>query len=154
LFDIYEKLFSVNNENKLVYISRQSVYESLLPGINCLKDIFLHNVINSNSQNEYVQRLDELIHKTELLYTVSNSEYHIGSNIGLTSTQTISQDQSLPSINLINNNSINSITNTANAISDLVSSGVTENANFKSFVFKGITNSKDKLSNFYKTVKK
>lgn len=174
LFDIYQKLFSTNAENKLVHISRQSVQESLLPGLNCLKDIFLHSVINSNAHNEYVQQIDQLIYKTELIQqntTNSSSEHQI---LGSLASSFMSSSNSTPTIldssvslsplkGLTNSSTI---THTAAAIGDMVNAGVStlaangstaDNANFKSFVFKGISNfkdhSKDKLSNFLLTNK-
>lgn len=170
LFDIYQKLFSTNSENKIVHISRQSVQESLLPGLNCLKDIFLHNIINSNSHNEYVQQLDNLMHKTDLLqqHTNSQSDHQI---IAMDSNQ-ISSSNSMPVFNAGHQEASplklnNTLTNTATAaLGDMVnasvstltsSNGSIDNTNFKSFVFKGITNfkdhSKDKLSNFLLTNK-
>ena len=57
----------MTNENKTLYISRQSLQESLLPGLVCLKEIFQNNIISSGTgsspsvQNEYVQQLGDII---------------------------------------------------------------------------------------------
>lgn len=67
LYDTYRKL--VANESQTLYISRQSLQESLLPGLVCLRDIFQNNVINlaSSSPNEYVLQLDQIISTIEKL---------------------------------------------------------------------------------------
>ena len=67
LYDTYRKL--VANETETLYISRQSLQESLLPGLVCLRDIFQNNVINlaSSTPNEYVLQLDQVISTIEKL---------------------------------------------------------------------------------------
>ena len=166
LFDIYQKIFSTNSENKLLYISRQSVQESLLPGLHCTRDIFLNNIINSNVHNEYVQQLDQFIYKSEMLHStnsVSNSE-HQKSQIAK-AANSFSTSNSTPILNvqespLSPRKAITSLSNATTALGDMVNAnvsnlsvnGTTDNVHFKSFVFKGITNfkdhSKDKLSSF------
>ena len=175
LFDIYQKLFSTNAENKLVFISRQSVQESLLPGLHCIRDIFLNNIINSNVHNEHVQLLDQLIYKSEMLHhnnsvsksNDSNSEHHL---FQAQSVSSVSTSNSTPTFNgqespLSAHKAMTSFSSTTTAIGDMVTAnvsnlsinGAADNANFKSFVFKGITNfkdhSKDKLSSFLLTNK-
>jgi hypothetical protein len=75
LFDAYMKLYStIDNDNEHlseVLISRQSIQESLLPGLSYLNDIFLNNVIISssqqNTQNEFSIKLEGMQHKLESL---------------------------------------------------------------------------------------
>jgi hypothetical protein len=73
LFENYKTLcLSTNND---MNISRQSIQESLLPGLSNLKDIFQHKIIinqvgsassnNISLQNDFVAQLDNIIHKLE-----------------------------------------------------------------------------------------
>ncbi|CAF0796504.1 unnamed protein product [Brachionus calyciflorus] len=85
LYDTYQSIcFSSEDNQKPLVISRQSIQESLLPGLSSLREIF-HNciIINtntissnslSNNQNDYVKELDAMIHKIESIQNnITNS---------------------------------------------------------------------------------
>lgn len=200
LFDTYQKLCMSSSDDvnqKPIYISRQSIQESLLPGLSCLRDLFYNSIIInassvspgsiSNTQNDYVALLDSMIYKLEHIQIYTNepstSPIASGSSNSISITLTPS-----PSVNIANNQfetssisplkaspgslvgdvinaSVNALSSssassfsTAGIATPSNQSGVnTDNSNFKSFVFKGITNfkdhSKDKLSNFLLTNK-
>jgi hypothetical protein len=81
LFDTYLKLCTTtaNESSKIVYISRQSIQESLLPGLICLKEIFENNVIASSTAtsssitNDYAIQLELIINKVEQMFQQSSS---------------------------------------------------------------------------------
>ena len=81
LYDTYKKLCTTQDDSNIVYISRQSLQESLLPGLVCLKEIFQNNVISPTSSNEFVSQLESIISKIEKMQISSTS---------------ISQDSPLP----------------------------------------------------------
>ena len=145
LFDTYQKI-SKNNENKQVHISRQSIQESLLPGLNCLKDIFLNNVISTN--NEYVQQLDQLIHKME---QTQQNYHHAEPSSSQSSLLQVSNDSSsfqksvtpLKVANSVNTAVVDLVNVGVSVLANTSSNSIADNANFKSFVFKGISNFKD-----------
>ncbi len=70
IYDTYQRLCTTHDINKVLYISRQSLQESLLPGLMCLREIFQNNVISSGpGHNEYVQQLDAIISSIERMQT-------------------------------------------------------------------------------------
>lgn len=82
LYDIYQRLCTnTKDENKTLYISRQSLQESLLPGLLCLKEVFQNHVISisSTGPNEYVLQLERII-------TIIEKMHHQGSMQDLTSS--------------------------------------------------------------------
>ena len=193
VFNIYQKLCLPNaNENaQNISISRQSIKESLIPGLINLKDIFQNNIIHSgslNSQNEYVLQLEQIMNRIEHAQHYSNIEstpspapnntlYSNSANSHSLTPVTTHEKVVTNSATLLNSatteasvsdlvnafstsslSSINSaITNSFNSSAVNQNGAPGDNSNFKSFVFKGITNfkdhSKDKLSNFLLTNK-
>ncbi len=177
VFNIYQKLCLTNSaENNLpqnISISRQSIKESLIPGLLNLRDIFQNNIIqNSNNQNEFVTQLDFIINRlehpnlknestsspnTNNLY-LNNSNSHSLTPVSTQEAQTkpissqnsVSNDTNrndiMASLNSMSGTSLSSINNAISGslnIGAITQNGTADNANFKSFVFKGITNLKD-----------
>lgn len=187
LFDNYQKLCWPNSNESAaevtasVSLSRQSVKESIVPGLQILKDIFQNKIItgpgsaSSHSlsvthQNDYHATIETMIHRLE--NTISDSP-----NTNVTPNSATPHDTHLlntPVKVSPNPMATNAINNTAVFMNDLVSASVqslsnatthittgTSNVdnNFKSMVFKGISNlnnSKDKLSSLlaHKSFKK
>ena len=170
VFNIYQKLCLTSNENNLqqnISISRQSIKESLIPGLLNLRDIFQNNIIhNSNSQNEYVTQLDFIMNRLEhpnlknesssspnannlylnnsnsnSLTPVSTHEPKTVTSLG-SATNDASRNDILSTISSTSLSSINNAISGSLNIGTITQNG-TDNANFKSFVFKGITNLKD-----------
>ncbi len=74
IYDTYQKLCTTQDINKVLYISRQSLQESLLPGLFCLRDIFQDHIISSISgKNEYVQHLDTVISTVERMQSTGGT---------------------------------------------------------------------------------
>lgn len=99
LFENYKAICLSTNSD--LNISRQSIQESLLPGLSNLKDIFQHKIIinqigsassnNISLQNDYVAQLDNIIHKLE-------QAQHENTNISpIISTTTSSNSHLTPS---------------------------------------------------------
>lgn len=173
VFNIYQKLCltTTGNEANLqqnISISRQSIKESFIPGLLNLRDIFQNNIIHSNNnQNEYVTQLDFIINRlehpnlrnestsspiTNNIYS-NNSNSHSLTPVSTLETKTVSSLNSAISetsrndiLNVISSTSLSSINNAISGplnIGSIVQNGAADNANFKSLVFKGITNFKD-----------
>ena len=156
LFDNYQKLCMPPSNTDEINLSRQSARESILPGLVILKDIFHNKIIQISNQNEFLSAIETMINKIE--YVQSDTQHatpskaaqlenaiRTASSISVSTSGSLVNDlvsasvSSLSPLSLVNN--INS--------SDL-SSNLPENNNFKSLMFKGISNfnhSKDKLSN-------
>jgi hypothetical protein len=78
VFNIYQKLcLSTSNDTSITFISRQSIKESLIPGLINLREIFQHHIIqnisNGNHQNEFVAQLDLIMNKLEHSHLTSES---------------------------------------------------------------------------------
>jgi hypothetical protein len=195
LFDTYRTLCINLSSMKNKSISNQSIKESILPGLNCLKDIFENKVSSSSDNggvNEFCQQLDIIIKaiqkneddssvnnsskishlpdqinslaistKSFLSSTVNNTDYVVGAASALMSNtvnaaQQLTQQQKTisPSNSTSSSASITTPTATNNVPQ---TTPTTESANFKSYVFKGISsfkdNSKDRFTNFLTTNK-
>lgn len=76
LFDTYQKICLTSDDNpKPISISRQSIQESLLPGLSCLREIFHNHIIlnsTTSNSNDYVLLLDTMIHKIENMQTANS----------------------------------------------------------------------------------
>lgn len=195
LFDIYQILCQSTNTSNInhIYISKQSIHESLLPGLNCLRDIFHNKIIHNSSSgqtsqnpNDYVQHLDTLIHKFELIHQQINSQQHNDSgsfsspilntlnfssalisnyispqtqntdaNMNMSpmkvSPSTLSNSTIVPEsagLSSASNSSISSLNNGPKTQNGSINNMNTQDNNFKSLVFKGITNFKDHKDKF------
>lgn len=214
LYDTYVKLCTINVSESPgqtpIQISRQSIHESLLPGLNCLREIMVDNITvpssSSSSSNEFLQRLEQIITKIDMLQqahlnssvesssspvlasqrnsgntnhstpplaiaTVNNPESSLShsplKSSSTTSIASSSTDTTISSTsNPIGSNLINGIGGTVSSFTSSITMPMQNGAageltanvnnNFKSIVFKGITNfntSKDKLSSFLNTNK-
>ena len=74
VFDIFQRLYDMMINTRQLAVSRQSMHESLLPGMYCLREIFSHTKSNTSvsqaaasNQREYVKHLDEMAHRVEQL---------------------------------------------------------------------------------------
>jgi hypothetical protein len=168
LFDNYQKLCissfgtddsSHSNQLYPIHLSRQSAKESILPGLLILKDIFHNKIIQNNThhQNEFLLAIENMIYKIEHMQSESpntNTTHRV-----LTENMTNSPIKASPvAINTsglvsdLVSASVSSIStlSAATTSSDLTSNLHLPENNFKSLMFKGISNfnhSKDKLSN-------
>ena len=82
LFDTYKKLCTPNIENKTISISRQSIQESLLPGLACLKEIFQNNVMtlshnSPSSSNEFALQIEGIMSKVEQLQHQNSTQGNV-----------------------------------------------------------------------------
>lgn len=73
LFDTYKKLCTSQDDSNIVFISRQSLQESLLPGLVCLKEIFHNNILSPISPNDFALQLENIISKIEKMQISSTS---------------------------------------------------------------------------------
>ena len=174
VFSIYQKLCLTSIENgqqSNISISRQSIKESMIPGLLNLKDIFQNNIIPSsysNNHNEFISQLDHMMNRLENSHFTkestpspnTNNLYINNSNSQIftpvttheqTAKLTVNSGSNavLTESNILNAASTTSLSSINNAISGSLNvgavsqNGTTDNSNFKSFVFKGINNFKD-----------
>ncbi len=138
LYDIYIKMCLPQPHDQLVniYISRQSIQESLLPGLSCLHEIFHTKVIitsggqnlsSNNSlitltnQNEFATQVDRIATRMEqLMQSDSSPNLAVTSNVDSVSSTPV---KSL-NLNSIAANSAATLASVNANITDLVSSGV------------------------------
>lgn len=121
-------LFDVYNSLSCCTISRQSTQESVLPGLNCLKQILHENQI---LYSDKLKTIDVIINEFEQKMQLYQQ----------------SQQQQQQIHVVVNNHSNTNNTDLNSSVSsNSTNSTPTMENNFKQFVFKGFTNSKDKFS--------
>jgi hypothetical protein len=137
LFDIYIKMCLPQPHDQLVhiYISRQSIQESLLPGLSCLHEIFHNKVIISGgqnlssnnslvtltNQNDFASQVDRIASRVEQMMQMDASP-----NLAVTSNMDSASSTPVKTINL-NSIAVNSAATLASVnanITDFVNSGV------------------------------
>lgn len=174
LYENYCKLVSSASSEAVCpfLLSRQSIQESLIPGLNSLKDIFQTRIINAHS-NEFVHQLEKIIWKA--VEQINTSHAHLANIADQNGSPSTMQSYSTPTTG--SNSVVNTTTTTpssglnelrtspktqpielaGSSISAAISSTSTSSISslgtnaaqqqqgdyFKSFVFKGITNLKD-----------
>ncbi len=86
-YEITCLLFDVYNSLSCCTISRQSIQESLLPGLNCLKQILHENQILYSDKLKTVDTLiSEFETKLQLQQQVNGNSNDLNSNLSLNST--------------------------------------------------------------------
>jgi hypothetical protein len=142
LFDIYQKMCLPQPHDQLVniYISRQSIQESLLPGLSCLFEIFHNKIImptgfasnNSlstltNHNNEFSAQIDRIAARVEkMMATDASPNLAVTSTVDALSVSLNATPTKAAATAVANLNSAAAATlATVNAnLSDLMSSGV------------------------------
>jgi hypothetical protein len=144
LFDIYQKICP--SQENILSISKQSIQESLLPGLNHLNEIFHHKIIQNSSisltsssihsiatltnQNEFSTQLDKLIFKVEHYQHLpdTSTPAAVASNLDQTTpvTAVSSSSSSSPQTNppTTNGSVADQSTHSKNLMGDLINSSM------------------------------